>query len=48
MAHGFERERKNKCRKLTREEEEAIWNKIEGHESGLPDLLTGKPVIGQN
>ena len=23
-------------------------NSDKGHESGLPDLLTGKPVIGQN
>ena len=28
-------------------EKEAILNKIEGHESGLPDLLIGKPVTGQ-
>ena len=40
--NGFEREQKRKTE--TREEK---MNSDKGHESGLPNLLTGKPVHGQ-
>ena len=45
MAHGFERERKKTCAENSLERKK--MNSTKAHESGLPDFLTGWPVIGQ-
>ena len=45
VAHGFERERKKTCAENSLERKK--MNSTKAHESGLPDFLTGWPVIGQ-